>query len=100
MAEWIDADLLEAPCDACRCALCFGIMALGNVPTSGCPDGHTFCKPCYDSALDQKKACPTCRYPTDKGRLVRMRPLEDMAEAAVRKLRGPVFQGRLKASVD
>ncbi|KAJ1492471.1 hypothetical protein T484DRAFT_2945917 [Baffinella frigidus] len=48
-------------------------------PTSGCPEGHTFCRQCYESVLaSMQKKCPTCRWPTSTARLVRQRPLEDL----------------------
>ena len=74
VAGWIDPDLLEIKFQDCVCALCFGVMVQ---PTSGCPDGHSFCKGCHGKALDRKKQCPVCRHPvTDAQKLVRMRPLE------------------------
>jgi len=33
----------------------------------GCSEGHCFCKPCYDKALDQKKSCPACRENVEDG---------------------------------
>ena len=74
-AGWIDPDLLEIKFQDCVCALCLGVMV---EPTSGCPEGHSFCKPCYGEALEEKRECPTCRRKVDKRKLVRMRPLENI----------------------
>ena len=73
--HWIDPDLLEVKNEHCVCALCFGVMV---EPTSGCPEGHTFCRACYDKALHRKLQCPTCREPTYQHTLVRSRALEGM----------------------
>jgi hypothetical protein len=75
VVRWINSDLLEVKSPHYECALCLGVMV---EPTSGCPEGHSFCKPCYDTALEEKQECPTCRRPVDARKLVRMRPLEDI----------------------
>ena len=72
---WINPDLLEVKSPHYECALCLGVMM---EPTSGCPEGHSFCKPCYDKALEEKRECPTCRRKVDEGKLVRNRPLENV----------------------
>jgi hypothetical protein len=72
---WINPDLLEIKFQDCVCALCLGVMV---EPTSGCPEGHSFCKPCYAKAMDKKRECPTCRRKVDQEKLVRMRPLENI----------------------
>ena len=75
-AAWrIDPDQLEVQCEDCVCQLCFGVMV---VPTSGCPQGHTFCGRCYDEALLNRLECPTCRRPTDQNTLVFNRHLQGM----------------------
>jgi hypothetical protein len=63
---WINQDLLEVKSQSCVCALCFGVMA---EPTSGCSEGHTFCKPCNDQALEKKQECPRCRLKVDQLRM-------------------------------
>ena len=35
-------------CEASQCALCLGVMVK---PVSGCPEGHSFCKPCSPRVL-------------------------------------------------
>ena len=75
-AAWrIDSDLLEANVDDIVCALCLGVLV---VPTSGCPQGHTFCLRCYGEALQNRLECPTCRRPADQNTLVFNRHLEGM----------------------
>jgi len=59
---WIDPGFLEEDRETiqdCTCGLCSGVI---QIPTSGCPDGHSFCRGCYDKAIRQRRECPTCRY--------------------------------------
>ena len=83
----LDPDFLEEASADCVCALCFGVMV---EPTSGCPDGHSFCRACYLQTLHQRNSCPTCRHPVAADnsflqagtnstfKLVRNRPLENV----------------------
>jgi hypothetical protein len=74
--NWIDPDLLETKFQDCVCALCFGVMA---EPTSGCSEGHSFCRRCYGKALRRRRECPTCRRPVaGENKLVRSRNLDGM----------------------
>lgn len=57
------------------CSICTLIL---KQPTSGCPQGHSFCAECYKEAFVHTPKCPTCRHPTELGLLVRNRPLEGM----------------------
>ena len=76
----VDPKWLEAGQDTeedCTCGVCFMLM---KEPTSGCPQGHCLCKPCYMAILQGggPAACPICREPTDEGKLQRIRPLESI----------------------
>jgi len=42
----------------------------------GCKEGHCFCKPCYVTALLEKKSCPACRENVDESKLLPNRELE------------------------
>jgi len=56
--------------------ICSGVMV---EPASGCPEGHSCCRPCYVKELEVRKLCPTCRHPVaGEQKLVRVRPLEGM----------------------
>ena len=60
----------------CTCGVCFMLM---EEPTCGCPDGHCLCKACYLMILEGgSRVCPTCREPTDEGKMQRIRPLESI----------------------
>lgn len=73
---WIDPDFLEVKFDDVICTLCFGVM---DEPTSGCPDGHSFCSTCINTELRIRKKFPLCRHiMADGPHLVRNRPLEGM----------------------
>ena len=80
----IDSHLVEGGCDDnLVCAICTLVL---KVPTSGCPQGHTFCETCLVHALKatprgRDATCPTCRHPTGLDRLVRNRPIENMVRA-------------------
>ena len=56
------ASLLAEGKDIATCPICMLMLAL---PTSGCPEGHAFCRECYLNWLEKEKSCPTCRYETD-----------------------------------
>jgi TNF receptor-associated factor 4 len=75
----IDPQLVESGCDEnLTCGICTLVL---RVPSSGCPQGHTFCKGCYRSQLRERQTCPTCRHPTAVASLVRNRPVENMVLA-------------------
>ncbi|KAJ1490921.1 hypothetical protein T484DRAFT_1776215 [Baffinella frigidus] len=75
-AGWIDPDLLEVKFQDSVCALCFGVML---EPSSGCPEGHCFCRGCFATELRARKRCPTCRHAVaGEQALVRIRPLAGM----------------------
>jgi len=70
--------LVEKPPDDFICQVCMNVL---QQPTSGCPEGHCYCKECYVKALQNiggNRSCPSCRYPTCESRLVRCRPLENL----------------------
>lgn len=70
------------------CGICTLVL---KRPTSGCPQGHTFCEACLVRTLEgsgnahrevpPRSSCPTCRHPTDISKLVRNRPIENMVLA-------------------
>jgi len=91
-AGWIDPDLLEKRFDDCVCVVCSGLMV---EPTSGCPDGHSFCRACY---VKKHKGCPTCRNAVDKRKLVRNRPLEGMSTRTPRAARMRISFARTRAA--
>ena len=67
-------------------------------PTSGCPEGHTFCRECYDKALLNQKKCPTCRHFAYEKNLVRNRHLEGMiAQLEMRCQHGAGGKGNVTA---
>jgi len=47
-----------------------------EIPTSGCPEGHTYCRDCLAKALKKARKCPACRHPVSDSQLRRNRPLE------------------------
>jgi hypothetical protein len=47
-----------------------------EIPTSGCPEGHTYCRDCLEKALKKARKCPACRHPVTDSQLRRNRPLE------------------------
>ena len=72
--KWLEAG--QAGEEDCTCGVCLMLM---EQPTSGCSEGHCLCKACYLKILqDDKRACPSCREPTDEGKLQRIRPFESM----------------------
>jgi len=70
------------------CGICTLVL---KRPSSGCPQGHTFCEACLVRTLEgsgnasrevaPRPSCPTCRHPTDTTKLVRNRPIENMVLA-------------------
>ena len=80
---WIDPAFLVEECADSQCALCLGVMVK---PVSGCPEGHSFCKPCYGEALVHDDRCPTCRWaPVQKENLVTSRTADNfIAKLAIR----------------
>eukprot|EP00290_Baffinella_frigidus_P050073 CAMPEP_0180397388 /NCGR_PEP_ID=MMETSP0989-20121125/35998_1 /TAXON_ID=697907 /ORGANISM="non described non described, Strain CCMP2293" /LENGTH=64 /DNA_ID=CAMNT_0022399819 /DNA_START=71 /DNA_END=262 /DNA_ORIENTATION=+ len=46
-----------ATCDVC--------MLMMEIPTSGCPEGHAFCKKCIIAWLQKNSGCPNCRHDMD-----------------------------------
>ena len=68
--EWLEDGKTMAACPVCDMVL--------HHPTTGCPEGHALCKTCYVTELSQRKRCPICKERTDKSRLQRCRPLEDL----------------------
>ena len=72
----IDPELVDSGCDEnLACGICTLVL---RVPTSGCPQGHTFCERCYRTHLVERPTCPTCRHPVALDGLVRNRPIENM----------------------
>jgi len=71
----IETELLERGYDEFECALCMLVL---DDPTSGCPEGHTFCRSCYSAALAKSNECPSCRTAMEEGRLTRNLPLETL----------------------
>jgi hypothetical protein len=49
-----------------KCPVCLSLM---DEPTQ-CPCGHCFCRACIGAALRVKKACPLCKQPCDRRKLV------------------------------
>lgn len=47
-----------------------------EIPTSGCPEGHTYCRDCFKKALTKARRCPACRHSVTESQLRRNRPLE------------------------
>jgi hypothetical protein len=73
-ALWVDPDNLEIKFTDCICVVCFGVM---KIPTSGCPEGHSFCRACIKMEHRLRKKCPVCRWDmADIETLVYNRPLE------------------------
>jgi len=73
----IDPDWLEILVEKKEKATCSVCLMVLEHPTSGCPEGHVFCRQCYVAELCKRKQCPTCRHSTDESRLQRNRPLEE-----------------------
>ena len=75
----IDSGLVDSGCDEnLTCGICTLVL---RVPTSGCPQGHTFCERCYRTHLHERPNCPTCRHSVTLDGLVRNRPIENMVLA-------------------
>jgi len=72
---WFDPDFLVVECTDAVCALCLGLMI---TPTSGCGDGHSFCRNCLTKELRIREKCPLCRVHIDSCDLVYHRPMEAM----------------------
>ena len=73
--QQIEPAWLEDGKDVAACPVCMVVM---EQPTSGCPEGHAFCRQCLVTELTQRKRCPTCRYPIHESKLQRCRPLENL----------------------
>jgi hypothetical protein len=55
--------------------ICLNVL---DVPTSGCPEGHTYCHECFRKVMQKQRRCPACRHPLSEAQLQRNRPLEGM----------------------
>ena len=55
--------------------ICLNVL---DVPTSGCPEGHTYCRECFRKVMQKQRRCPACRHPLSEAQLQRNRPLEGM----------------------
>ena len=76
-ARFIDPDLLEVDFKSCVCAVCAGVI---QDPVSGCPGGHSLCRPCYEKSLQSKKLCPLCRHKVYKHKLTRNHALAGLVD--------------------
>eukprot|EP01038_Epipyxis_sp_PR26KG_P008955 gene8955-12076_t len=57
---------ITAPSDNLLCPICYQVM---NDPVQ-CLSGHSFCRGCFNYALERKATCPTCRVELNKTQLV------------------------------
>ena len=58
-APWIDARwLLEGEFPDGVCCICLGVMIN---PVIGCQKGHSFCRTCCRTLVDDRESCPLCR---------------------------------------
>lgn len=57
----IDPKWLEEGKDLATCGVCKMVL---EQPTTGCPEGHAFCRQCYVAELALSKQCPTCGHAT------------------------------------
>ena len=73
--QQIEPSWLEDGKDVAACPVCMFVL---EEPTSGCPEGHAFCRACYLKELSRRKRCPSCRHDTDEKTLQRCRPLETL----------------------
>ncbi|KAJ1468361.1 hypothetical protein T484DRAFT_1855535 [Baffinella frigidus] len=83
--------LVEKPPDDYICQVCMNVL---QQPTSGCPEGHCYCKECYVKILQNiggNRSCPSCRFPTNVGKLVRCRPLENLVGMLQRRCANAVL---------
>ena len=89
---YIDPDCVEGEVnDNYVCAIC---QLLLDEPTSGCREGHAFCKDCLAKAHESNGTCPTCRAPASASGLTRNRPLENMITSV--KVKCVHFEDRSK----
>ncbi|KAJ1478779.1 hypothetical protein T484DRAFT_1960447, partial [Baffinella frigidus] len=83
----IDPKWLEEGKDLATCGVCKMVL---EQPTTGCPEGHAFCRQCYVAELALSKQCPTCGHATKESRLQMCRPLEGLiGQLRIRCMHGP-----------